>query len=267
MKIGFLGTGTISAAMVDGLMASTFDVSSIIISPRNAGIAERLSRNYDKVVIAENNQTLLDESDCIFICLRNQSAEDILRSLQFRSQHFVVSVLAMSRAAEVEGWINHKVYRAVPLPFVAERKNLTPIYPDHPFLRGLFDSLGGTIVLEKEDDFNLFMTAGSLMGVYFNFIETAHQWLIMQGLDKQQSAHFLTMMFSNLTDTMRKIVKDRSSPGINFALLEKEFSTKGGTNELLSDCFSQQGGSAALTEALKIVLQKMSIARTTRKDS
>ncbi|WP_375675259.1 pyrroline-5-carboxylate reductase [Bartonella sp. CL100XZDX] len=263
MRLGFLGTGTISASMVNGLMTSTFDVSSIVVSPRNAQTAERLSRTYDTVMIAENNQALLDISDCVFLCLPNQIAEDVLRSLCFRPEQLVISVLAMAKAAEIEEWINHKVYRAVPLPFVAECKNLTPIYPDHPFLRTLFDALGGTLVLDKEEQFNLFMTAGSLMGVYFNFIETAHQWFITQGLKKQQSAEFLTMMFGNLTDEMRKITATDHSAFLDFALLEKEFSTKGGTNEFLSDYFSHQGGRNALTTALEATLQKMNASKKT----
>ncbi|MCZ2204139.1 pyrroline-5-carboxylate reductase [Bartonella sp. A05] len=257
MKIGFLGTGKISSSMVDGLMASTFDVPSIIVSPRSVQIAERLARDYDKVTIAESNQALLDASDCVFLCLPNQIAEEVLRSLRFRPEQLVVSVLAMAEASEVEKWINHKVYRAVPLPFVAECKNLTPIYPEHPFLRTLFDALGGALVLDEEDQFNLFMTAGSLMGVYFNFMETAHQWLVKQGLEKQKSVDFLTMMFGNLSDEMRKIAVNNGQTSINFTLLEREFSTKGGTNELVSSCFSRQGGRAALTTALEAALQTM----------
>ncbi|WP_019218999.1 pyrroline-5-carboxylate reductase [Bartonella florencae] len=263
MKIGFLGTGKISASMVDGLMRSKFDVSSVIISPRNAQRAEQLSHHYDKVVIAENNQALLDISDCVFLCLPNQIAEEVLCSLRFRPEQLVVSVLAMAKVTEVEEWINHKVYRAVPLPFVAECKNLTPIYPDHPFLRNLFDALGGTLVLEAEEQFNLFMTAGSLMGVYFHFIDTAHQWFIAKGLKKQQSADFLAMMFGNLTDEMRKIIAAESSAALDFAMLEKEFSTKGGTNELLSNCFSRQGGRDALITALETTLQKINAPKKT----
>ncbi|EJF82754.1 pyrroline-5-carboxylate reductase [Bartonella rattimassiliensis] len=263
MKLGFLGTGKISASMVNGLMASHFDISSIIVSPRNAQIAKNLSRTYDKVIIAGNNQALLDDSDCVFLCLPNQIAKGVLRSLHFRPEQLVISVLAMAKAAEVEEWIDHKVYRAVPLPFVAECKNLTPIYPDHPFLRILFDALGGTFVLDKEEQFNLFMTAGSLMGVYFNFIETAHQWFITQGLKKQQSAEFLTIMFANLTDEMRKIIATDHSASLDFALLEKEFSTKGGTNEFLSNYFSHKGGRSALTSALEATLQKMNASQKT----
>ncbi|ENN94472.1 pyrroline-5-carboxylate reductase [Bartonella vinsonii] len=257
MKIGFLGTGKISSSMIDGLMKSAFDIPSLIISPRNAQSAEYLSHKYDKVIIAENNQTLLDVSDCVFLCLPNQVAKEVLSSLRFHPKHLVVSVLAMAKAAEVEEWINHKVYRAVPLPFVAECKNLTPIYPDHPFLRCLFDALGGTLVLEAEKQFNLFMMAGSLMGVYFNFIETAHQWFVTQGIKKQQAADFLAMMFGNLTDEMRRITTTDGPSSLDFALLEKEFSTKGGTNEFLSNCFSRQGGKDALITALETTLQKM----------
>ncbi|MET3590181.1 pyrroline-5-carboxylate reductase [Bartonella silvatica] len=257
MKVGFLGTGKISASMIDGLIMSAFNISSIVVSPRNAQSAECLAQKYDKVIIAENNQALLDMSNCVFVCLPNQIAEEVLRSLRFRSEQLVVSVLAMAKMADVEKWINHKVYRAVPLPFVAECKNLTPIYPDHPFLRSFFDALGGALVLSAEEQFNLFMTAGSLMGVYFNFIETAHQWFMTQGLEKQQSADFLAMMFGNLTDEMRKIMATNSSLPLDFALLEKEFSTKGGTNELLSNCFSLQGGKSAIITALETTLQKI----------
>ncbi|AQX27555.1 MULTISPECIES: pyrroline-5-carboxylate reductase [unclassified Bartonella] len=257
MRIGFLGTGKISAAMVDGLMASTFDVQSIIVSPRNAQRAEHLARVYEKVTIAESNQKLLDVSDCVFLCLRNQIAEEVLRSLYFRSDQLVVSVLAMASMVEIEEWINHKVYRAIPLPFIAECKNITPIYPDHPFLRAMFNALGGALVLNEEDQFNLFMIAGSLMGVYFNFIETAHQWLVKKGLDPLYSADFLAMMFGNLADEMRKAKAVNHSTAVNFSYLEREFSTKGGTNELLSDCFSHQGGQRALTMALERTLQKI----------
>ncbi|OPB32121.1 pyrroline-5-carboxylate reductase [Bartonella sp. AR 15-3] len=259
MRIGFLGTGKISAAMVDGLMASTFDVQSIIISPRNAQRAEHLARVYEKVTIAENNQKLLDVSDCVFLCLPNQIAEEVLRSLSFRSDQLVVSVLAMAPTVEIEGWIDHKVYRAVPLPFIAECKNITPIYPDHPFLRTMFNALGGVVILNEEDQFNLFMTAGSLMGVYFNFIETAYQWLVNKGLDPIYSRNFLAMMFGNLSDEMRKETEASHSTAVNFSSFEREFSTKGGTNEFLSDCFSHQGGQRALTMALEKTLQKIKV--------
>ncbi|MBX4335144.1 pyrroline-5-carboxylate reductase [Bartonella raoultii] len=265
MKIGFLGTGKISASMVEGLIRSAFDVPSIIVSPRNAQIAAQLASRYDKVVIADNNQALLDSSDCVFLCLPNQIAEGVLRSLRFRSEQLVISVLAMAKAAEIEEWIHHKVHRAVPLPFVAECKHLTPIYPDHPFLRSFFDALGGTWVLDAEEQFNLFMTAGSLMGVYFNFIETAHQWFVTQGLNKQQAANFLAKMFGNLTDEMRNMVVGDCSQSLDFSLLEKEFSTKGGTNEFLSNCFSQQGGRRALITALEATLQKMNDSSTSEK--
>lgn len=40
---GFIGTGTITAAMVDGMMTSTLDVKKVLVSPRNVETARNLS--------------------------------------------------------------------------------------------------------------------------------------------------------------------------------------------------------------------------------
>lgn len=252
MKIGFIGTGTIAASMIDGLMASQLKITKIVISPRNAQLAERLAADYDKVTIAADNQAVIDATDHVFLCLRSQIAETVLKSLKFKKEQQVISVLAMAKAKDVGQWIGHEtIYRAVPLPFVANLKGITPVYPDNEFLRTMFDALGGTMVLDNEDQFNVFMTAGSLMGVYFNFVETSNQWLLKQGLSDNQTAAYLSMLFGNLADEMRK--SDKPS----FAALEEEFSTKGGTNELVSKQFSAKGGQNALQDALDMALIKI----------
>ncbi|EJF90391.1 pyrroline-5-carboxylate reductase [Bartonella tamiae] len=251
MKIGFIGTGTIASAMIEGLMSTKLNISSITISPRNEKIAADLAARYSLVHIGVSNQHVIDQSEIVFLCLRSQIAKDVLEALKFNSSHLVVSVLAMAMAQEVSQWIGQSVYRAVPLPFVGERKGLTPIYPDQPVLRTLFDALGGTLSLKDENQFNLMMTAGSLMGVYFNIIETSNQWLQKNGLDSFQASSFLSVMFGNLADETRK----NSHP--NYQNLESEFSTKNGTNELVSNCFRENGGNNALIQSLDTAFERI----------
>lgn len=251
MKIGFIGTGTITAAMIDGLMASQLEVAQIMVSPRNGVIADRLARQYPCVHIAKSNQDVIDRSEQVFICLRSQIAEETLKHLDFSHCKLVVSVLAMVTAKQAEEWVGQPVYRAVPLPFVSERRSLTAIYPDHPFLRTMFDALGGSIVVEDENQFNLMMTAGSLMGVYFNMMETSSQWLQNQGLDGDKAIAFLSTMFGNLADETRKSSKP------DYSALEQEFSTKNGTNALVSQLFDEHGGRAALTDGLQAAYERI----------
>lgn len=244
MKIGFIGVGTIAGAMIDGLMKIGFAVDEIIISPRNKDHAEALAAKYDKVKIAADNQAVADATSHVFLCLRSQTAEPVLRALKFRPEQEVVSVLAMASGADVEGWIGHKVYRAVPLPFVAECKGLTPVFPESPFLHDMFSALGGVLAVEKEEDFNLFMTAGSFMGAYYRFMDVTGQWLINKGMAAETAKAYLANVYGNLADEMRK------TKAPDFKALEREYSTAGGTNEIIAHAFAAQGGEKALLNAI-----------------
>ena len=244
MKIGFIGTGTIATSMVEGLMKSKLPVEQITVSPRNAEYAARLAKLYEKVTIGKDNQDVIDQSDDVFICLRSEIAEEELKKLDFSKTEMVVSVIAMATASQLEKWIGKKVYRAVPLPFVEQAKSVTAIYPDHPKLKEIFNAMGGAIAVKDENQFAVMMTAGSLMGVYFNIVETANQWLQKNGLDESQSAPFLASMYGNLADVARQAIMP------DFTALEAEYSTKKGTNELVSLYFTDHGGKEALTGGL-----------------
>lgn len=251
MKLGFIGTGTIASAMVEGLMKSKLPVEQITVSPRNADHAHRLAKLYNKVKIGKDNQDVINQSDDVFICLRSQIAEEELKKLDFSGSRLIISVIAMATAGEVEKWIGKPVHRAVPLPFVAKAKGVTAIYPDHPTLKEIFNALGGAIVVKDENQFALMMTAGSLMGVYFNMIETANQWLQKNGLDESQSVPFLSSMYGNLADETREQKKP------DFPALEAEYSTKKGTNELISNYFTNHGGRDALTGGLEEAFKRI----------
>lgn len=244
MKIGFIGIGTIAGAMIDGLMKSGFEVEEIVISPRNKDHAAALAKKYDKVKVGKDNQDVLDRVSHVFLCLQSQAAEEILKGLKFRKELQVISVLAMASKADVEGWINHPVFRAVPLPFVAECKGLTPIYPDNTFLKDMFTMLGGTLVVQQEAEINLYMTAGSFMGVYFRFMDITKEWLVKKGMNADVASAYLANMYGNLADEMRT----QGAP--DFKALEKEYSTPGGTNEIISRAFSREGGEKVLLAAI-----------------
>lgn len=250
MKLGFIGTGTITEAIIHGLMRSSLNVESIVVSPRNRDIAQRLEKKYLQVQMGADNQAVVDGSDRVFICLRSQIAEETLRELRFRPDQTIVSLVAMATQEQIYDWTGRTaaVHRAVPLPFIEKRQGKTPIYPDNEFLRFFFDALGGSIVLKAEKELAIFLVAGSMMGVYFRFIGGCNNWLTSLGVDEKQSAGYLSAMFGSLSDVMR----EGTSP--NFLELEKAYSTTGGTNGMLADIFQQEGGIAALTTACHQVL-------------
>lgn len=253
MKLGFIGTGTITEAIIHGLMRSSLNVESIIVSPRNRDIASRLEKKYLQVHVGADNQAVIDGSDKVFICLRSQITEDTLKGLRFRPDQTIISLVAMATQQQIYDWTGQAapVYRAVPLPFIEKRQGKTPIYPDNEFLRFFFDALGGSIALKAEKELAIFLLAGSMMGVYFRFIGGCNNWLTSLGVDEKQATAYLSAMFGSLSDVMREV----ASP--NFLELEKAYSTAGGTNEMLANIFEQEGGIAALTTACHQVLKRV----------
>src|SRR5262245_4739042 len=93
MRLGFVGTGTIAAAIIEGLFAAD-GAHSITVSPRNAEVAADLAARFANVRIAPTNQAVLDASDVVFLAVRPQIADGVLRELRFRPDHHVISLIA-----------------------------------------------------------------------------------------------------------------------------------------------------------------------------
>jgi pyrroline-5-carboxylate reductase len=129
MTLGFVGTGTMAAAMVEGLAGD-----DILVSPRGAGIAADLAARFPGVTIAASNQAVVDGSDMVILSVRPQIAEEVIRALRFRPGQKVLSLIAATRIDRIRDWagVEIAVTRAIPLPFVATRQCVTPIFPPDP---------------------------------------------------------------------------------------------------------------------------------------
>ncbi|MBN8629893.1 MAG: NAD(P)-binding domain-containing protein [Rhodobacterales bacterium] len=250
MTLGFIGTGTIAAAMVEGLRGE-----NIVISPRGADIAADLARRFPGVWVAADNQAVVDASETLILSVRPQVAEAVIRPLRFRAGQKIVSLIAATQIETLRDWIglDLPIIRAVPLPSVADRSCVTPIFPPDPEVAALFDRLGTAVSCRTIAEFDLLAVGSALMGSYFGILEAAQGWLVAQGLNEAAARTYLAGLFANLG----KVAV--TSPA-SFATLREEHSTKGGLNEQIFRDFAAKGGTAALTTALDTVLARVSSA-------
>lgn len=277
MRFGFLGTGTISDAVIRGICRNEkTNIEAIFISKRNAHIAAKLARDFSCVKIAENNQIIVDNADWVFVALPAAFCESVLRKLRFRSEQKLISFVPNPSCAEILAWAggDAAVFRAMPLPFIAEHKSVTPIFPADKELSALFGALGGCICAENEKQFKLFMAAGSMMGVYYRFCGLCADWLRQNGLKQDLAETYMAALFAALAEqaqarardsepdnsgnkdakqckSRRNIVPAEFAPEGVFAVLQREYSTKGGTNEAIAEAFNAEGGAAALFASIE----------------
>ena len=96
-KVGFIGCGTIAAAIATGLATVEGEplVESLSISRRSKAKSEALKARFpDLVTVYDDNQDILDQADIIFITVLPQQASEILQSLKFdTNRHHLVSLV------------------------------------------------------------------------------------------------------------------------------------------------------------------------------
>lgn len=246
VRLGFIGTGNITAAMVEGLGGG------VVLSPRGAAMAARLAAQFPGMTVAATNQAVVDQCDMVVLAIRPQVAEEIVRSLRFRAGQKVLSLVAATSVEEIREWIglDLPVIRAIPLPFVADRRCVTPIIPPDPEVAALFDRLGKAVECRTQEEFDLLATGSALMGSYFGLLEVAQDWLVERGLPETAARSYLAGLFANLGQ-----VADGS--GKPFGALREEYSTRGGLNEQVFRVFGAEGGVTALRVALDQVLARV----------
>lgn len=255
MKIGFIGTGIIAEAIVTGLLRARFPVSQIIVSPRSEGTARKLSEMSPLVRIGTDNQDVVTSSDVVFLAVRLQIAEDVLRPLHFSSGKKVASLIATVPIPVLREWIGQdiEIARAVPLPFVADLNGVTVVYPQSKGFTEIFSAMGTVVNCETIDEFDAFAVAGALMGTYFGVAETCAEWLSGVRYDKAKA--YLAPFFYGLADSALR------APEKGFEDLRIGHTTVGGLNELLFNRFQEAGGSKALRTALEAVAERIRGAR------
>jgi pyrroline-5-carboxylate reductase len=248
-SLGFIGTGAIASAMVDGLRRAGVD-TPILLSPRNAAVAAGLAARHAGVRVADDNQAVLDGSDMVVLAVRPQDADAVLSALRFRPDHHVLSLIATLpldavRAATAPAG---RVTRAVPLPAVAEGRGATAMFPADDRVQALFDRLGSAFVLDDESAFDLFTTATATMASYFAFAGTIAGWMERGGIATDTARAYTAQMLEGLA---------LASHGRDFAELAQEHQTLGGINEQVIRQIAPDGTIPALAQALDGVLTRL----------
>ncbi|MDQ0318293.1 pyrroline-5-carboxylate reductase [Pararhizobium capsulatum DSM 1112] len=252
-RLGFIGTGTITEAIVQGIVASDAETPDIAVSPRSVGTAARLAALSAKVSVPPDNQAVVDAADTVFLAVRPDVAEAVTRPLQFRAGQRVISLIATIDHATLQNWIGVPVsiVRAVPLPFVATRSGVTVVFPPNQAVESLFAELGTAVACNSIEEFDVLATTSALMGLYFGIMEHVVGWAHQKGLPPTSARTYLSSLFASLGTVAS------NTPTRSLEELRHEYSTKGGLNEQMHAQFQQAGGAAALTAALESVLGRV----------
>ena len=83
---GFVGTGTIAAAICTGLAATDTIGSTFHVSRRSTSKSVALAAAFSSVTVEDDNQAILDACELVFLCVRPEHVEETLASLRRAAQ-------------------------------------------------------------------------------------------------------------------------------------------------------------------------------------
>ncbi len=239
MKIGVLGTGTIATAVVHGIAG---DGHHITISERNAENAALLAAHYTNVNIADN-QTVINQSDVIFLGLMPEVATAILPALSFRDGQKVISFIADVPLDDINTLVAPAAAPTLMLPFpsIAHGRSVIPLIGERTVVDELFGKNCTITTLATQEEMNVLLCAQAILSPAASMVNVAAQWLHANGIDYEVGEQFLRSLITTS-------LEQSTSP----ALL-KALDTPGGYNQRLRDHMKNSGMTDALNDGLSIL--------------
>ena len=227
MNLGFIGTGTIASAVITGIFKSKITFKKIYISRRNKKNSQKLKKKYKKVLIAENNQEIVNKCNWVFLSVTPAVGNKIIKELRFRSNQTVVSFISTIGLSQLKKAIKvkAKIVRAIPLPPISLKKGPVPICPPNPKVKAFFNNLGTTVEIKNETSSINFWSTSGMMAPFYEMLRIMTDWLVKRGVKRNNAQKYITSLFLALSEDA--VVNSK----VNLKNLVKESQTPKGLNE------------------------------------
>ena len=237
MKLGFIGTGKISTAVIHCLAPNSY---KIFISKRGIENSERLSKTY-KNVLSCDNQEVVNQSNVIFIGLTADKAEKVLTELSFSKEQLVVSFMAAVSKEKVEKLVNPATFDSIMIPWPAIRDKGSPVlcWPSSPLIKKIFQENCNVIGFDKFAFFEKYLIAQAVLSPILQMLEVTSDWLSENTKMIDQEDEFLRSLVATT------LLSQSISQGI------VGLSTKGGLNERLRKHMDEKGAYKYLIDGLQ----------------
>ena len=226
MNLGFIGTGNIVSDVITGISKSKIKYKKIIISPRNKKKALYLKKYFKKVIIAKDNQDVIDMSNWVFLGVLPKVGEAILPKLRFRNKQIVVSFMSTTNYKRLKKLIKTKsiIIRAIPMPPIRLCKGPVAIFPPNKKVKSFFDKIGTTIQIKNEKLSKNFWAISGTMASFYELLDILSKWLIRKKTNELDSQKYVTLLYSALAELavansskpLKNLVNEQTPGGLNW---------------------------------------------------
>jgi pyrroline-5-carboxylate reductase len=249
ITIGIIGVGHLASYIVAGLMDAS-NPPRIILSPRGADTAARLSTKYD-LEIADSNEAVVENADVVLLATRPPDLLDAITGLPWRDGQTAVSLAAGVALSGLQHAVSPATaVRTLPVTAAEIRESPTCLFPENTAARTVFEQLGSVHVFDDEETYELASIQGVIFSVFHAGIQSIAEWMEDTGLDKV-AARELAARALRATGGMVL-----AHPENDFDHMVAEYATEGTLTLMALQELKKNGGLSGWPEALGAALEK-----------
>ena len=228
MKLGFLGLGNMSTAIIEGLKNSNkYDMSRVYANSRN--ISElNIGCNRLGINACFSKEELIEKSDIIILGVKPEDLKELSKDIKKTlGDKAIVSMAAKTSFKTLSDYFGKRpVIRIMPNLNVAINQGSTAIasqnsnYDLDKYIEELFDLIGKTYKIEEEQLSGFIALAGSSPALIYRFIDELAKVGIEEGFTKEEALSIVSQTFigssyylSQSNDQPEELIAKVSSKG------------------------------------------------------
>jgi pyrroline-5-carboxylate reductase len=232
-KVGFIGGGNMSTALIKGLKSQDFDPKNIQVVELDDARREALAQSLNVNV----TQHLKDiaQNDVIILAVKPQQLKAVAFELApFLKQQLIISIAAGIRLSDLSRWLNQypKIIRAMPNTPAQIQLGMTGLYAmphvteiENETATQILNAVGSTLWVESEVKLDAVTAiSGSGPAYVFYLIEALQEAATALGLTATQARALSIATFSGAS----KLAEVSTTP---IQTLREQVTSKGGTTE------------------------------------
>lgn len=252
MQIGFIGTGAITEAMIEGLCGAARYREPILVTRRSAERSRRLAEKHPNVAVADDARAIVASCEFVVLAVMPAQAEAVLESLAFRDGQHLLSVVAGLRLDTLRRLgAPASVQRALPMPPMEKGLGALPVCPPQARTQALLEGTGDIIAVEDEHQFEALATGSALMASFFAMVARMAAWIERQGVPEREAALYARSVFHGLA----ALVHD--SDAMSLRSMARDSLTAGGINEQVLGQFEAAGWFEEIDKGLDAILHRL----------
>ena len=205
MKIGFIGTGSITAAMMRGLSGQGHQ---IWVSERNEALSKALEADLYEVT-RHTNEYIAANADLVFLCLMASVAKETLPNLTFKFRQRIVSVMVDVSLEDLQSYAPEalSIDITIPLPQIVNGGCPLPCYPSTETVRTVFGPRNPSFAVKDMRALNAHFAASALMSTTLDQISAGAAWLADYTDDEMAAQFYLSHMLASALAMDRLFIK------------------------------------------------------------